>query len=70
MKHYFLAKKNTVEDKVWLDKHFSDSTPEKSTAEKCFAKFKRGEISIKEDVRNGHAQKRLLPTKTSKKCTK
>jgi dTDP-4-dehydrorhamnose 3,5-epimerase-like enzyme len=38
--HCFLAKKNTVETKVWLDKHYSDSAPAKSTIKNWFAKFK------------------------------
>ena len=69
IKHCFLAKKNTVETKVWLDKHYSDFAPAKSTVEKWFAKFKRGEMS----TRTMHAvdtPKRLLPTKASKKSTK
>jgi hypothetical protein len=36
MKHCFLAKKNTVEAKDWLDKHYLDSAPAKSTVEKWF----------------------------------
>jgi hypothetical protein len=46
MKHCFLAKKNTVVAKAWLDKHYSDSAPVKSTVEKWFAKFKLGEMGI------------------------
>ena len=53
IKHCFLAKKNTVEAKSWLDKHCSDSRPEKSTVEKWFAKFKRGEMSTDDDARSG-----------------
>jgi hypothetical protein len=37
MKHCFLAKKNTVEAKAWLDKHYMDSAPAKSAVEKWFA---------------------------------
>jgi hypothetical protein len=44
------GEKNTVEAKAWLDKHYSDSASEKSTIEKWFAKFNRGEMST-EDVR-------------------
>jgi hypothetical protein len=44
VKHCFLAKKNTIEAQAWLDKHYSDSAPAKSTVDKWFAKFKRGEI--------------------------
>jgi hypothetical protein len=57
----FGEKKNTIEAKAWLDKHYSNSEPGKSTVEKWFAKFKRGEMSIEDDARSGP---RLLPTKT------
>lgn len=53
IKHCFLAKKNTVETKDWLDKHYPDSAPGKSTVEKWFAKFKRGEMSTEDDARSG-----------------
>lgn len=53
IKHCFLAKKNTVQAKAWLDKHYLDSAPGKSTVEKWFAKFKRGEMSIEDDARSG-----------------
>ena len=53
IKHCFLAKKNTVETKVWLDKHYSDFAPAKSTVEKWFAKFKRGEMTTEDDARSG-----------------
>jgi hypothetical protein len=46
------SEKNTVEAKAWLDKHYTDSVPVKSTVEKWFAKFKRGEISIEDDARS------------------
>jgi hypothetical protein len=46
MKHCFLAKKNTVEAKAWLDKHYLDPAPAKSTVAKWFAKFKRGEMCV------------------------
>jgi predicted secreted hydrolase len=47
------SEKITVEGKAWLDKHYSDSAPGKSTVKKWFAKFV-------------DARKKLLPTKTSK----
>jgi hypothetical protein len=53
MKHCSLAKKNTVEAKAWLDKHYSDSALGKSTVENWFAKFKRIEICIEDDARSG-----------------
>ena len=53
IKHYFLAKKNSVEAKAWLDKHYSDSAPGKSTIEKWFEKFKRGEMTTEDDACSG-----------------
>jgi hypothetical protein len=43
MKHCFLAKENTVEAKILIDKHYSDSAPVKSFIEKWFSKFRLGE---------------------------
>jgi transposase len=37
----------------YSDKHYSDSKPGKSTIEKWFGKFQRGEMSIEEDPRSG-----------------
>jgi hypothetical protein len=45
--------KNTVEAKTWLDKLYLDFAPAKSTVEKGFAKFKRGEMCIEGDSRSG-----------------
>jgi hypothetical protein len=44
---------NTVETKVWLDKHYSDSAPAKSTIKNWFAKLKRGKMSIEDDACTG-----------------
>jgi hypothetical protein len=38
------GKKNTVEAKAWLDIHYLDSAPGKSTVEKWFDKLKTGEM--------------------------
>jgi hypothetical protein len=51
-----LAKKDTVEANAWLDKHYTDSVPAKSTIEKWFAKFKQGEMCIEEDARSGRSK--------------
>jgi hypothetical protein len=67
MKQCFLAKKNTVEAKAWLDKHYTDSASAKSTVEKWLAKFKRGEMKTMQPV---DARNRVLPTKISEKSTK
>ncbi|GFW90129.1 putative DD34D transposase [Trichonephila clavipes] len=53
IKHCLLAK-NTIETKAWLDKHYSDFAQGKSTVEKWFGKFKRGEMSTEDDARRGH----------------
>lgn len=39
IKHCFLWK-NAVKVKIWLDKHYSDPAPGKSTVEKWYANFK------------------------------
>jgi (p)ppGpp synthase/HD superfamily hydrolase len=51
MKHGFLAEKITVEANAWLDEHYTDSSPAKSTVEKWFAKFNRSEMSNEDDER-------------------
>jgi hypothetical protein len=35
-----IGEKNTVEAKAWLDKHYSDSAPRKSTVEKSLVEFR------------------------------
>jgi hypothetical protein len=51
MKHYtFWRKKIMLKPRQWLDKHYLDSAPVKSTVEKWFAKFQRGEMSIEDAV--------------------
>jgi hypothetical protein len=47
------GEKNIFEAKAWLDKHYLDSAPAKSTVEKWFAKFQRGEMCIEGDARSG-----------------
>jgi hypothetical protein len=48
-----LAKKSTVETKVWLEKHYLDSAPAKSINAKWFAKLKLGEMCIEGDAHSG-----------------
>ncbi|GFX30670.1 integrase catalytic domain-containing protein [Trichonephila clavipes] len=50
IKEIFIGRDNNS----WLDKHYSDFAPGKSTVEKWFAKFKRGEMSTEDDARSGH----------------
>jgi hypothetical protein len=66
MKHCLLAKKNTVDTKAWLYKHYLDSAPAKSTVEKWFATFKRGEMCIEGDARSKDA---VSDEKIKKKST-
>jgi hypothetical protein len=58
IKHCFLAKKILL--KAWLDKHYSDSVLGKSTIEKLFAKFKRGEMSIEDDARGERSKEAII----------
>ncbi|GFU02052.1 mariner transposase [Trichonephila clavipes] len=66
IKHCFLAKKNTVETKALLDKHYSDFAPGKSAIEKWFTKFKRGEMSTEEDARSGRPKEAVTDKKIKK----
>ena len=45
IKHCFLMGKNTVEAKQWLDKHYGDSVPGKSTID-WYAEFKHGRVLV------------------------
>jgi hypothetical protein len=51
---------NTIEARVWLDKHYLDSESIKLTVEKWFAKFKRGEMSIEDDARSGRPKQAVI----------
>ncbi|GFW33798.1 putative mariner transposase [Trichonephila clavipes] len=58
--------KNTVETKASLDKHYSDFAPGKSTIEKGFAKFKRGEMSTEDDARSEWPKEAVTDEKIKK----
>ena len=64
------GKENTVETKVWIDKHYSDFAPAKSTVEKWFAKFKRGEMSTEDDARSGRRKEAAVTDENIKKVHK
>jgi hypothetical protein len=68
-KRCFLAEKYTVEAKAWLHKLYLDTAPLKSTVEKWFAKFKRGEMSIDDDPCSGRP-KEAVSDKNIKKVHK
>jgi transposase len=57
-------KKYCCEAKAWLDKHYSDFASGKSTVEKWFAKFKRGEMNIEDDARSGRPKETVTDEKT------
>ena len=62
-------KKNTVETKQWLDKHYPNSAPSRQMVEKWIAEFKCGRTSTNDAERSGRPNMRLLFQKTSKKST-
>lgn len=66
IKHCFLAKKNTVEAKKWLDKHYSDSAPNKSYVEYWFAKFRTGHMTTEDDERSGRPNDAVTPENIQK----
>ena len=47
-------KKNTVETKQWLDKHYPNSAPPKQMVEKWIAEFIPGRTSTKENIKKIH----------------
>jgi transposase len=50
----FWRNKILLKPRLGLRNIITDSAPGKSTVEKWFAKFKRGEMSIEDDARSGH----------------
>ena len=71
LKSIVFGEKNTVETTVWLDKHYLDFAPAKSTVEKWFGKFKRGEMSTEDDARSGRPKEAgCYRRKHQKKSTK
>jgi hypothetical protein len=69
IKKNFVAKKNYVEAKAWLDKLYLDSAPATSTVEKWFAKLKRGEMCI-EGVATSGRPKEAVSVENIKKVHK
>ena len=49
----FSEKKILLKPRLWLEKYYSDSAPGKSTIEKWFEKFKRGEMTTEDDAFSG-----------------
>ena len=53
--------KNTSEAKQWLDKHYGDSAPGKSTIIDWYAEFKRGRTSTDDTERSGRPKLAVVP---------
>ena len=60
IKHCFSMKKNTIEVKQWLDQHYGDSAPEKSTIIGWYAKFKRGRTNTDDVERSGRLKSAVV----------
>jgi len=59
-------KKNTVETKQWLDKHYPDSAPSRQMVEKWIAEFKRGRTSTNDAERSGRPNEAVIPENIKK----
>ena len=66
IKHCFLMKKNTVETKQWLDKHYPNSAPSRQMVEKWIAEFKRGRTSTNDAERSGRPNEAVIPENIKK----
>ncbi|KAF8787794.1 hypothetical protein HNY73_009356 [Argiope bruennichi] len=61
IKYCFLMEKNTVEAKQWLDKHYGDSEPGKSTVIDWYAEFKSYRSSTDEAESSGRPKSAVVP---------
>ena len=66
IKHCSLMDKNTVEAKQWLDKHYGDSAPGKSTIIDCYAESKRGRTNTDDAERSGRPKSAIVPENITK----
>lgn len=66
IKHCFLMKKNTVETKQWLDKHYPDCAPSRQMVEKWIAEFKCGRSSTNDAERSGRPNVAVIPQNITK----
>ena len=66
IKHCFLMEKNIVEAKQWLDKHYQDSAPGKSTIIDWYAEFKRGSTNTDDAEPSGHPKSVVVPENITK----
>ena len=54
-------KKNTVETKQWLDKHYPNSASSRQMVEKQIAEFKRSRTSTNDAERSGRPNEAVIP---------
>ena len=59
-------KKNTMETKQWLDKHYPNSTPSRQMVEKWIAEFKCGRTSTNDAERSGRPNEAVSPENIQK----
>ena len=59
-------RKNTVEAKQWLDKHYGDSAPGKSTIIDWYAEFKRGRTNTDDAERSDRPKSAVVPENITK----
>ena len=55
-----MIKKNTVETKQWLDKHYPNSAPSRQMVEMWTAEFKRGRTSTNDAERSGRPNEAVI----------
>ena len=56
--------KNTVQEKQWLDKCYSDSAPLETKVKSLYADFKRGRTDTNDAERSGHPHSAVVPENT------
>lgn len=59
-------RKNTVQTKQWLDKHYPHYAPSKTTICRWFADFKRGRTDTSDAERSGRPNDAVIPENVEK----
>ena len=54
IKYYFLMEKNTIQEKQWLDKCYSDIALSETTVKRWYADFKHGHTDTNDAEDSGH----------------
>ena len=58
--------KNTVKEKQWLDKRYTDSAPWKSTIIDWYAEFELGRTNTDDAERSGRPESAVVPENITK----